>query len=103
LQILRCMILLKVVFAYQSHSGVGIHMLTPNRGRNCRLTVKIPRFVIIGFTLNGEVITNNLSNLKVHLNSKSYPYDKLNVDLSKNQYAHLYEMYTITTIFELTI
>jgi len=53
-----------------------------------------PRFSIIGFTLNGELITNNLSNLKVHWNSESYPYDNLNVDFSKNQYAHLYEMYT---------
>jgi len=53
-----------------------------------------PRFVITGFTLNGELITNNLSNLKVYLNSESYPYDNLNVDVSKNQYAHLYEMYT---------
>jgi len=53
-----------------------------------------PRFVIIGFILNGELITNNLSNLKVHLNSESYSYDNLNVDFSKNQYAHLYEMYT---------
>jgi len=51
-----------------------------------------PRFKIIGFTLNGKLITNNLSNLKVHLNSESYPYDNLNVDFSKNQYAHLYEM-----------
>jgi len=42
----------------------------------------------------GELITNNLSNLKVHLNSESYPYDNLNVDFSKNQYAHLYEIYT---------
>jgi len=32
--------------------------------------------------------------LKVHLNSESYPYEKLNVDLSKNQNAHLYEFYT---------
>jgi len=53
-----------------------------------------PRFAIIGFTLNGELITNNLSNLKFHLNSESYPNDNLNVDFSKNQYAHLYEMYT---------
>jgi len=43
-----------------------------------------PRFAIIGFTLNGELITN----------SESHPYDNLNVDFSKNQYAHLYEMYT---------
>jgi len=55
-----------------------------------------PIFVIIGFTLNGKLITNNLSNLKVRLNSESYPYDNLNVDFSKNQYAHLYiyEMYS---------
>jgi len=52
-----------------------------------------PRFALIGFTLNGELITNNLSNLKVHLNSESFPYDNLNVDFSKNQYAHLYDMY----------
>jgi len=53
-----------------------------------------PKFVIIGFILNEELITNNLLNLKVHLNSESYPYDNLNFDFSKNQYAHLYEMYT---------
>jgi len=53
-----------------------------------------PRFAIIGFTLNRELITNNLSNLKVHFNSESYPYDNLNVDISKNQYAHLYGMCT---------
>jgi len=53
-----------------------------------------PKFVIIGFILNGEVITNNLLNLKVHLNCESYPYDNLNFDFSKNQYAHPYKMYT---------
>jgi len=53
-----------------------------------------PIFSLIGFTLNGELITNNLSNLKVHMNSESYPYDNLIVDFSKNQYSHLYEMYT---------
>jgi len=64
------------------HSGVGIHMLTPNWGMevntagmwNCRLTY-------------GELITNNLSHLKVHLNSESNRYDNMNVDFSKNQYA----------------
>jgi len=53
-----------------------------------------PRFAILGFTLNGELITNNFSNLKVYLNSESYPNDNLNVEFSKNQHAHLYEMYT---------
>jgi len=51
-----------------------------------------PRFTIIEFTINGELITNKLSNLKVHLSSESY--DNQNVDFSKIQYAHLYEMYT---------
>jgi len=49
-------------------------------------------FAIIRFTQNGELITNNLSNLKVHLNSESFPYDSLIVYFSLNQYAHLYEM-----------
>jgi len=52
------------------------------------------RLAIIEFTLNGKLIANNLSNLKVYLNSESHPYEHLNVDFSKNQYAHLYEIYT---------
>jgi len=32
MQKFRCTILLKVMLTYQSHSGVGIHMLTPNWG-----------------------------------------------------------------------
>jgi len=32
--------------------------------------------------------------MKGHLNSESYPYYKMNVDFSKNSYAHLYEMNT---------
>jgi len=56
------------------------------RSWNVKLSANLekPRFAIIGFTLNGELITNNLSNLKVHLNSESYPYDNINVDFSKN-------------------
>jgi len=48
------------------------------------------RFATIEPTLNGELVTNNSSNFRVHLNSESYPYDNLNVDFSKNQYAHLH-------------
>jgi len=71
-------------------------MLTPQHSWNVKLSAnrEKPRFAITGFTLNGELITSKLSNLKVHLNSESYPYGNLNVDFSKNQYAHLYEMYT---------
>jgi len=50
------------------HRGMGVNTAAM---RNCRLTAKKPRFVIIGLTPNGEVITNNLSNLKVHLNTES--------------------------------
>jgi len=64
---------------------------------NVKLSAKRekPRFVIIGFTLNGELITNNIIyniNLKVYLNSESYPY--YNADFSKNSYSNLYERYT---------
>nr|XP_044250259.1 uncharacterized protein LOC123003054 [Drosophila takahashii] len=54
-----------------------------------------PRFAIIAFMLNGELITNNLSNLKVHLNSETYPYDDLNVNFENDKYAHLYDMYAM--------
>lgn len=62
-----------------------------------------PRFLIIGFQGN----TNNgnernlshfahcgLSDLKVHLNSEVYPYESLNIDYDKNQYAVIYDMFS---------
>lgn len=36
----------------------------------------------------------NLSNLKLHLNSMSYPYDDLKLDFKRNHYALLYDMYS---------
>jgi len=73
------------------HWGMGVDTaglwnLSANREK--------PKFVIFRFILTGELVTNNLSNLKVHLNSESHPYVNLNFDFIKNQYAHLYEMYT---------
>jgi len=53
-------------------------MLAPNWG----MPVNTAGLATTGFTLNGELITNNLSNLKVHLN----------VDFSKNHYCQPYEM-----------
>lgn len=35
----------------------------------------------------------NLTDIKLHLNSETYPYDNLNINFDKNQYAILYEMY----------
>lgn len=35
----------------------------------------------------------NLSNIKLYLNSNVYPYDNLNLNFKKNQWAILYEMY----------
>lgn len=34
-----------------------------------------------------------LSNIRLYLNSESYPYDDLNLDFEKNKYAILYDMY----------
>lgn len=52
-----------------------------------------PRFILLALH-NGENIINcDLSNIKVHLNSESYPYDDLNLNIEKGRYAVLYDMY----------
>ncbi|XP_050540423.1 uncharacterized protein LOC126905073 [Daktulosphaira vitifoliae] len=62
-----------------------------------------PRYVIIAFQTKRK---NNisadmsrfdhcsLSSLKVFLNSESYPYDSLNIDLDNDKYSALYQMYS---------
>lgn len=61
-----------------------------------------PRYIIIGFQTgrNNLIAKNaaifdhcNLTNIKVFLNSKSYPYDNLNLSYAKNKIALLYDMY----------
>ena len=61
-----------------------------------------PRFVILGFQTNrkGEREANasrfdhcNIRNVKLFLNSQHYPYGNLNLDINRNQYALLYDMY----------
>nr|DAC81274.1 TPA_asm: hexon [Bos-associated insect adintovirus 2] len=61
-----------------------------------------PRFILIGFQINRKNVlssysnqfdTCHITNLKVFLNSESYPYDNLNLDFKTNKYAILYEMY----------
>ena len=37
--------------------------------------------------------SNNLTNLRLYLNSEAFPYDDLNLDFDKNKYALLYDMY----------
>lgn len=65
--------------------------------------VEKPRYVIVAFQTDrkNNLKTNashfdhcKLSNLKLHLNSVSYPYDDLKLDIANNQYAVLYDMYT---------
>ena len=61
-----------------------------------------PRFVILAFQTNrkGQRTENashfdhcNISNVKLFLNSQYYPYGNLNLDVTRNQYAVLYDMY----------
>jgi len=61
-----------------------------------------PRYVIVAFQDNRKNDVQkssavfdhfNLTNLKLHLNSVSYPYDDLKLDFDKNHYAVLYDMY----------
>lgn len=35
----------------------------------------------------------NLTDIKVHLNSETYPYEDMNINFGRNRYALLYEMY----------
>lgn len=61
-----------------------------------------PRFVIFALQTNRKNIMSqdvtifddcNLTNVKLYLNSESYPYDDLNLDFRKSRYAVLYDMY----------
>ncbi|KNE88750.1 hypothetical protein PSTG_17833 [Puccinia striiformis f. sp. tritici PST-78] len=53
-----------------------------------------PRFMLIGFLNNDHFVHNSLTNIKVHLNSESYPYDDLNLKFDNDRYALLYNMYS---------
>ncbi|XP_057329880.1 uncharacterized protein LOC130670489 [Microplitis mediator] len=61
-----------------------------------------PRFVILGFqtarkndaTKNASGFDHcNIRDIKLFLNSQSYPYRNLNLNIANNQYALLYDMY----------
>jgi hypothetical protein len=60
------------------------------------------RFVMIGFQTDRKNNLKkdaskfdhcNLKNIKLYLNSQSYPYENLNLDYKHNQYALAYDMY----------
>ena len=61
-----------------------------------------PRFVILGFQTNRKNQNSanaslfdhcNLSEVKLFLNSQYYPYGSLNIDIDRNQFAILYDMF----------
>ncbi|KAI8124254.1 uncharacterized protein LOC124421264 [Lucilia cuprina] len=52
-----------------------------------------PRFVVFIFEKDNKFVHSDLSNIKVHLNSDTYPYDDLNLKFDDNRYAILYDMY----------
>lgn len=62
-----------------------------------------PRFVIVGFqtkrrmsqTANASHFDHcNITNMQLFLNSQHYPYGNLNLDIGRNQFAILYNMYS---------
>ena len=62
-----------------------------------------PRFIILAFQTNRKSRRQvnasqfdhcHISNVKLFLNSQCYPYGNLNLDIYRNQYAVLYDMYT---------
>ncbi|XP_015123619.1 uncharacterized protein LOC107045774 [Diachasma alloeum] len=69
----------------------------------CSTQLEKPRYVIVGFQTNRKNQANknasrfdhcNIRDVKLFLNSQSYPYGNLNLDIDHNQYALLYDMYT---------
>lgn len=61
-----------------------------------------PRYIVVGFqTARKNSATKNASHfdhcnirdIKLFLNSQSYPYGNLNLDINRNQYAIIYDMY----------
>lgn len=61
-----------------------------------------PRYIIMGFQTNRKNIIAanasefdrcNISDVKVHLNSECYPYENMNIDFTRNNIAHLFQMY----------
>lgn len=62
-----------------------------------------PRYILFGLQRNklnnknensSKFDHSTLTNLKVHLNSETYPYDNLNVMFNEDRYALLYYMYS---------
>ncbi|XP_044591971.1 uncharacterized protein LOC123270101 [Cotesia glomerata] len=62
-----------------------------------------PRYVILGFqTARKNVVTKdaskfdhcNIRDVKLFLNSQSYPYGNLNLNIARNQFALIYDMHT---------
>ncbi|XP_051155188.1 uncharacterized protein LOC127277840 [Leptopilina boulardi] len=61
-----------------------------------------PRFIVLGFQTGRKNNTTrnsshfdhcNISEVKLFLNSQSYPYGNMNLNIDRNQYSTLYEMY----------
>ncbi|XP_044005910.1 uncharacterized protein LOC122850927 [Aphidius gifuensis] len=61
-----------------------------------------PRYVIVGFQTARKNVANKdaslfdhckMRDIKLFLNSQSYPYGNLNINITQNQYALLYDMF----------
>lgn len=53
-----------------------------------------PRFILLGFRNSDNKLQHcDLTDIKVHLNSDTYPYDDLNLQFDQNRFALLYDMY----------
>ncbi|XP_053597495.1 uncharacterized protein LOC128668453 [Microplitis demolitor] len=83
------------------------YLLLPNTSKHIwavktSTQLEKPRFVLLGFqtarkndaTKNASVFDHcNIRDIKLFLNSQSYPYRNLNLNIANNQYALLYDMY----------
>lgn len=96
----------KIIMPFRSWDLYECPMLenTTKQSWTIKTTIQTekPRYIILGFQTNRKTIDSdaskfdhcNLTNVKLYLNSETFPYDNLNLNFAKNQYEILYKMYT---------
>lgn len=71
--------------------------LMPGKSHNWNVKLSAikerPRFILMAFQKANKITHCDVTNMKIHLNSNSYPYDDLNLNFENERFAIVYEMY----------
>lgn len=90
--------------SWRLHVIPGVHQVTQHSHSIATSTkLQTPRYIIVGFQQDRSGKTASkmsqfdhckLKELHAYLNTEKFPYDNLNIDFIKGNYATLYEMYS---------